>query len=42
MFFDKLMLDIIMYHEKLDSLEPARQGMKGHSDKRKLLEFTVI
>ena len=36
------MLDIIMHHEKLDSLESARQGMKGHSDKDKLPEFTVI
>ena len=39
---DKLMLDIIIYHEKLDRLERARQGMKGHSNKNKLLEFTVI
>ena len=38
----ELMLDIIIYHEKLDRLERARQGMKGHSDKDKLLEFTVI
>ena len=36
------MLDLIIHHEKLDILKPARQGMKGHSDKHKLLEFTVI
>ena len=36
------MSDLIIHHEKLDILKPPRQGMKGHSDKHKLLEFTVI